>query len=94
MSDGWRDLRPIWEQPWPGDVNLRLVDETEEEDLNGACGGFGMIQDLHVVCWATPLAEGGCSKADVSDPDHVSICMHCGMAWPCPTLKAVQGRQV
>ena len=35
MSDGWRDLRPIWEQPWPGDVNLRLVDETEEEDLEG-----------------------------------------------------------
>lgn len=53
-----------------------------------------VIQDLHVVCWATPLAEGGCSKADVSDPDHVSTCMHCGMAWPCPTSKAVQGRQV
>ena len=27
----WRDLRPIWEQPWPGDVNLHLVEEIEED---------------------------------------------------------------
>lgn len=30
-EDDWRDLRPIWEQPWPGDVNLHLVEEIEED---------------------------------------------------------------
>lgn len=33
-KDDWRDLMPIWEQPWAGDVNLHLVEEWKNENAD------------------------------------------------------------
>ena len=58
--------------------------------LDAERAAIARVRELHLPCTAFSVQEGGCGPGEhtVSDPP---VCFHCQAAWPCPTVKALDG---
>ena len=82
----------------PGDFPGRLTRSTRLEKwtldwqyrAEKAEATIARVRELHLPCTAFSVQEGGCGPGEhtVSDPP---VCFHCQAAWPCPTVKALDG---
>jgi len=69
---------------------LEYAPEGTSRKLREAEAAIARVRELHLPCTAFSVQEGGCGPGEhtVSDPP---VCSHCQAAWPCPTVKALDG---
>jgi len=81
-----RDKCEVPPVPVPIETVLRLTRARAEK----AEAAIARVRELHLPCTAFSVQEGGCGPGEhtVSDPP---VCFHCQAAWPCPTVKALDG---
>ena len=88
MSDDYNDILidVEWRFPAPK-ARKRYVPVERAEKAEAA---IARVRELHLPCTAFSVQEGGCGPGEhtVSDPP---VCFHCQAAWPCPTVKALDG---